>query len=102
MAMIKIEKQSKITVARKSVTVEIPEDAVVKKIGAYEVIDTPNEGIKRIVNRSGGYLVTLDYGRVMKTNKKTGLRELKQLSYFLHTIKRDKDKEKHREETRTE
>lgn len=78
MAMIKIEKQSKITVARKSVTVEIPEDAVVKKIGAYEVIDTPNEGIKRIVNRSGGYLVTLDYGRVMKTNKKTGLRELKQ------------------------
>ena len=44
MAMIKIEKQSKITVAHRSVTVEIPEDAVVKKVGAYEVIDTPNEG----------------------------------------------------------
>lgn len=78
MAMIKIEKQSKKTVAHRSVTVEIPEGAVIKKSGVYEVIDTPNEGIKRIINKSGGYLVTLDYGRVMKTDKKSGLRALKQ------------------------
>ena len=81
MALVKIAKQSpKVNTSTQSqkTPIEIPEGAVVKKSGPYEIIDTPNEGIKRIVNKSGGYLVTLDYGRVMKTNSKTGLRQLKQ------------------------
>ena len=81
MTLIRIAKQStKVSIPSKSqqAQVEIPEGAVVKKSGVYEIIDTTNEGIKRIVNKTGGYLVTLDYGRVMKTNPKTGLKELKQ------------------------
>ena len=81
MTLIRIAKQpTKVSISSKpqKVQVEIPEGAVVKKSGDYEVIDTTYVGIKRIINKTGGYLVTLDYGRVMKTNTKTGLKELKQ------------------------
>lgn len=50
----------------------------VKKSGPYEYVDTPNEGIKKIVSKQGGYLVFLDYGRKLKINKKTGKQEYKQ------------------------
>lgn len=54
------------------------EPLVIKKSGPYEYVDTPNEGIKKIVSKQGGYLVFLDYGRKLKINKKTGKQEYKQ------------------------
>lgn len=54
------------------------EPLVIKKSGSYEYVDTPNEGIKKIVSKQGGYLVFLDYGRKLKMNKKTGKQEYKQ------------------------
>lgn len=92
MALIKIEKnleQSK----KEASTVEIPEGAVIKKRGVYEIINTTYDGIKRIVNKDGGYLVSLDYGRVLKTDKKTGLKVLKQdkTVKVVHTLKEAKE-----------
>ena len=51
------------------------EPLIIKKSGPYEYVDTPNEGIKKIVSKQGGYLVFLDYGRKLKINKKTGKQE---------------------------
>lgn len=41
---------------------DIFEGHEVKKKGKYLVIDTNTEGIKKILNMKGGYLVSLDYG----------------------------------------
>ena len=61
-----------------SVDTSSAEPQKIKKSGAYDYIDTPNEGIKKIVSKQGGYLVFLDYGRKLKLNKKTGKQEYKQ------------------------
>ena len=69
-----------LTNIKTTVTTEVTpvEELVVKKSGPYEYVDTPNEGIKKIVSKQGGYLVFLDYGRKLKINKKTGKQEYKQ------------------------
>ena len=41
---------------------DIFEGKEVKKKGKYLVIDTNTEGIKKVLNMKGGYLVNLDYG----------------------------------------
>lgn len=56
----------------------IENEQKIRRCGPYDYVDTPNEGIKRIVSKQGGYLVFLDYGRVLKIDKKTGKREWKQ------------------------
>ena len=60
--------------AKKEVVTQ--EELKVKRSGPYEYVDTPNEGIKKIVSKQGGYLVFLDYGRALKLNKKTGMKEM--------------------------
>lgn len=74
--MIKVALTSIMNTAKKEVTVQ--NELKVKRSGPYEYVDTPNEGIKKIVSKQGGYLVFLDYGRALKLNKKTGMKEITQ------------------------
>ena len=54
-------------------------DKEIKKINGYKCIETSNEGIFKIVDDKGGYLVRLDYGREMRIDKKTNTYKLKQV-----------------------
>ncbi len=54
-------------------------DKEIKKINGYKCIETGNEGIFKIVDGKGGYLVRLDYGREMRIDKKTNTYKLKQV-----------------------
>lgn len=51
----------------------------IKNINGYKCIETGNEGIFKIVDGKGGYLVRLDYGREMRMDKKTNTYKLKQV-----------------------
>lgn len=78
MAVLEVKKSASKVSISKNVEISIPDGVKVKHTGVYDFIDTSNEGIKKVVSKQGGYLVFLDYGRVLKTNKRTGLKELKQ------------------------
>ena len=79
MAIIKGgESMRKSSAPTKVKTPEIKVGTEVKHTGVYDYVDTEYEGIKKVVSNQGGFLVFLDYGRVEKINKKTGLLEIKQ------------------------
>lgn len=51
----------------------------IKRINGYDCIATNNEGIFKIVDNRGGYLVRLDYGREMRFDEKKHKYMLKQV-----------------------
>lgn len=55
-----------------------------KTKGKYEYEHTGLPGIMRVVSHQGGFLVTLDYGKALKPNKKTGQLEWKQQKTTKH------------------
>lgn len=57
---------------------DVIDGQVVKKRGNYLFINTKNEGIMKLVGTNKGYLVSLDYGRRTKFDKKKGMYILKQ------------------------
>lgn len=55
-----------------------------KIINSYKCVETGNLGIFKVIDSRGGYLVRLDYGRILKLDKKTNTFKLKQDKTIKH------------------
>ncbi|MBD5508859.1 MAG: hypothetical protein HDR05_12650 [Lachnospiraceae bacterium] len=73
-----------IGVSGKRDTSIVLENASIKIINTYQCVETGNQGIFKVVDNRGGYIVRLDYGRILKLDKGTNTFKLKQDKTIRH------------------
>ena len=72
-----------------NVTEVVVDEMKIKHSGKYDYVDTKYEGIKKIINGKGGYLVFLDYGKkdVFDPNKGRIVKKQNKTAKRVDTIK---------------